>query len=234
MQGTHNYGKQCNTSIQYTGNGNNTDLHLSCCMHYKQVRITDATAPIRGSTTLTVTTSDFFYTSALQGKSITVNGAGANGANLETTINTRTSGTVVELTNAASTTVSNATITVTTGLFGTAMKNTDDIEVYVDGVKQTYTTHYTVLLNVGDASNKNGTVQFVTAPASASTITIVRDVELSRTTDFQRGGALTSKDLNAEFDNIVMALQDNIESAHLKFPDELVSRSNLTHLWQTE
>ena len=222
-------------SIQYTGNGNNTDFAFTFVVPALQTgnTITDATASITsGSTTLTVTTSDFFYTSALQGKSITVNGAGANGANLETTINTRTSGTVVELTNAASTTVSNATITVTTGLFGTAMKNTDDIEVYVDGVKQTYTTHYTVLLNVGDASNKNGTVQFVTAPANASTITIVRDVELSRTTDFQRGGALTSKDLNAEFDNIVMALQDNIESAEsnaLKFPaDELVSTTDST------
>ena len=95
-------------SIQYTGNNSNTDFTFTFVVPALQTgnTITDATASITsGDQTLTVTTADFFYTSALQGKSITVNGAGSGGANLETTINTRTSGTVVELVDAASTTV---------------------------------------------------------------------------------------------------------------------------------
>jgi len=222
-------------SVQYTGNNSSTDFTFTFVVPALQTgnTITDSTASITsGSTTLNVTTADFFYTSALQGKSITINGAGSGGADLVSTINTRNSGTQVDLTDTAGTTVSGATITVTTGLFGTAMKNTGDLEVYVDGVLQTYTTHYTVLLDTGDGSNKGGTVQFVTAPATDAVITIIRDVELSRTVDFQRGGSLTSKDLNAEFDNIVMALQDNIESNEsnsLKFPaSEVVATADST------
>ena len=174
---------------------------------------TNAADTITGSTTGALSTfpsalNHVFNTSDLAGKTITVAGAGASSSVLTTTINTVTSGTQVELVGTASTTVTGAAINITTGTFATTLKTNADLEIYVDNVLKTYTTHYTVLLNVGDDSNKAGKVIFSSAPADGAKITIKRNVALSRTTDFQTGGALTSKTLNAEFDNVVMAVQD--------------------------
>ena len=213
-------------SVQYTGNGSVKEFAFTFVAPASLTggTITNSTGAINASDqTLTVSTADFFYTTDLVGKAITVTGAVASSATLSTTILSRTSGTVVELVDAAGTSVTGQTVTVTTGTFATILKRNADIEVYVDGTLQTYTTHYTVLLNVGDDSNKQGKVVFGTAPANGAKITILRNVELARTTDFAAGGALTSKTLNAEFDNIIMSVQDldrETGGTAIKFPVE--------------
>jgi hypothetical protein len=213
-------------SVQFTANGSTTEFAFTFVAPASDSggSITTSSGAIdSGDQTLTVSTSDFFYTSDLVGKAITVTGAGAASATLSTTILSRTSGTVVELTDAASTTVTGQTVVVTTGTYATTLNNNSDIKVYVDGVLKTYTTHYTVRLAVGDDSNKPGTVIFGSAPAEDSIVTIQRDVTLARTTDFQTGGALTAKTLNSEFDTMIMAIQDtqfDTTAGAVKFPQD--------------
>ena len=223
-------------SIQFTANGSTTNFAFTFVVPASDTggTITTATGSISaGDQTLTVTDADFFYTSDLVGKAITVAGAGSGSATLSTTILSRTSGTVVELTDAASTTVSGQNVVVTTGTFATTLLNNSDIEVFVDGVKKTIgaSNDYTVRLNVGDDSNKSGEVIFNSAPANNSKITIQRDVTLARTTDFQTGGALTAKTLNSEFDTMIMAIQDtqfDTSAGAVKFPaDETPTSSTL-------
>ena len=209
--------------IQFTGNNSTTEFAFNFVVPASLTtgEITDSTASItQGTTTLTVSTSDLFYTSDLQGKAITIAGAGAGSSTLETTIVTVDSATQVTIANAASVTVSNAAIVVTTGKTGTTLKNNNEIEVFVDSTQQTINSDYTVRLNVGDDANKQGTVIFTSPPASSTIVSIVRNIELSRTSDFQAGGALTAKELNAQFDNVVMAVQDqkNDDDRFIQFP----------------
>ena len=223
-------------SISFTANGSTDEFAFTFLVPAQDTTgtITDSTASISsGSTTLNVTTADLFYTSDLQGKAITVAGAGTSSATLSTTINTRTDGDTVELTTAAGTTVSGAAITITTGTFNTSLKTNSDLKVFVDGTLKTITTHYTVRLNLGDDPNKGGTVIFTTGnvPTNGQKVVIVRDVTLARTTDFQTGGALTAKTLNSEFDTMVMAIQDtqfDTAASAIKFPsDESLSTTFL-------
>ena len=209
--------------IQFTGNNSTTEFAFNFVVPASLTtgEITDSTASItQGTTTLTVSTSDLFYTSDLQGKAITIAGAGAGSSTLETTIVTVDSATQVTIANAASVTVSNAAIVVTTGKTGTTLKNNNEIEVFVDSTQQTINSDYTVRLNVGDDANKQGAVIFTSPPASSTIVSIVRNIELSRTSDFQAGGALTAKELNAQFDNVVMAVQDqkNDDDRFIQFP----------------
>jgi len=215
-------------SIQYTANGSTSEFAFTFVVPASDTggTITTSTGSISASDqTLTVTAADFFYTADLVGKAITVAGAGDSSATLETTILSRTSGTVVELTDAATTTVSGQTVVVTTGTFATTLLNNSDIKVFVNGVEKTIgaSNDYTVLLNVGDDANKSGKVIFNSPPSNTSKITIKRDVTLARTTDFQTGGALTAKTLNSEFDTMIMAIQDTqFESTAgaVKFPQD--------------
>jgi hypothetical protein len=74
--------------------------------------ITDATADTsQGSTTLTVENANFFH-SGMQGKSITVTGAGASSSNLTTTIQTVIDDKTITMADAAGTLTNNTTITV--------------------------------------------------------------------------------------------------------------------------
>ena len=176
-------------------------------------------------------TADQTFTTEDVGKVIVVIGAGSGGADLNTTVLSYTNSNAVVLSDAVETTVANTTANITTGLFGTTMKNNADIEVYVDGALQTYTTNYTVTLNSGDDSNKQGNIDFVSAPANASSIVIKRDVELERTTDFQTAGAFRATTVNQEFDTVIMAVQDSqstLESSYIHFPDgEVVTTATL-------
>jgi hypothetical protein len=209
--------------VQFTGNNSTTEFAFNFVVpaSLDTGLINDSTAGItQGTTSLTVSTADLFYTSDLQGKTITIAGAGAGSSTLTTTIVTVNSGTNVTIADAASVTVNNAAIVVTTGQTGTTLKNNNEIEVFVDSTQQTITTDYTVRLNVGDDLNKQGTVIFTSPPASSTTVTIARNIELSRTSDFQSGGALTARELNAQFDNVVMAVQDqkNDDDRFVQFP----------------
>lgn len=79
-----------------------------------------------------------------------------------------------------------------------------DIEVAVDGVVKTLTTHYT-LSGVGD--DAGGNVTFLTAPAADTVVTRRRDMAYVRTTDYQYQGDLPNDVLNADQDAPVLMLQ---------------------------
>lgn len=79
-----------------------------------------------------------------------------------------------------------------------------DIEVAIDGVVKTLSTHYT-LSGVGDAGG--GNITFLTAPASGTTVTRRRNMAFVRTTDYQYQGDLPTDVLNSDQDAPVMMLQ---------------------------
>ncbi|MBL6934020.1 MAG: hypothetical protein ISR48_01270 [Alphaproteobacteria bacterium] len=79
-----------------------------------------------------------------------------------------------------------------------------DLEVYEDAALQTITTHYTV---AGAGNSSGGSVTFVTAPANGVVVTLLRDVAIKRTTDFQEGGAFRAKTINDELDRMTAGLQ---------------------------
>ena len=221
-------------SITFTANGSTTDFAFNFVVPATDTTgtITDSTADMsNGSAVLTVDTANLFYTSTLQGKAITVTGAGVSSADLTTTILSVDSATQITLNASASTAVTNTNISITTGTFNTTLKTNSDLLVFVDGTQQTITTHYTVRLNLGDDANKSGTVIFGSAPANGAKVVVLRDVTLQRTTDFQTGGALTAKSLNAQFDTMIMAVQDtqfDTAASAVKFPsDETLSTTTL-------
>jgi hypothetical protein len=92
-----------------------------------------------------------------------------------------------------------------------------DIKVYVDGTLKTQGTgsaNYAVQNGSGVAGLTNtgtGSVVFVTAPSNATTITILSDIPLSRTSLYTSGGNVTASALEDDFDTITMALGDREE-----------------------
>lgn len=92
-----------------------------------------------------------------------------------------------------------------------------DLDVYLDGVLQTETTHYTVS---GAGNEGGGTVTFVTPPPTASSVIIVRDMALTQETDIPNGGILLSNALENEFDRSRIADQQINEKAEraLQYP----------------
>jgi hypothetical protein len=106
----------------------------------------------------------------------------------------------------------------------------DDLNVYVDGVQKTKTTHYT-LASGGSGSTGSITLS-VTGVAGGSTVVITRDIDLERTTDFQTSGPFNIASLNTELDRftaIAADLQDGVDrslrltdfdaAANLTLPD---------------
>ena len=85
---------------------------------------------------------------------------------------------------------------------------TSDIDVYLNDEKQNTNT-YTV---TGERSSQGGTVTFATAPTSGTTITIVRNLSIERTSDFQEGGALRADTLNDELDYQIACQQQIADS----------------------
>ena len=89
-----------------------------------------------------------------------------------------------------------------------------DLTVYVDGVEKTITTDYSV--TGGDGST--GTITFVTADpgeeqqvtgaTGGSTVTIVRDIPIERTTDFTAGADINRAALNTQLDTIIGLIAD--------------------------
>ena len=206
--------------VLYTADGSNPKFSITFELPANITSgntITDTKSNITsGSNVLTTGTSNVFYDSSnLVGKSITIVGAGTGGANLQATINTVTNSEAIVINTDAITTVTNATIVVTTGQTGTTIRNNGDIIVSVDGVAKTIGTDYNVELNIGDSVSKKGNVIFASAPANTSVVTLQRDIEVERTTDFQTGGALTAENLNKEFDQMLMSVQDQAVDSDL-------------------
>ena len=93
-----------------------------------------------------------------------------------------------------------------------------DIAVYVGSTKKQLTVDYTVS---GANTTGGGTVTLNNA-VSNTTVTLVRDIEIKRTTDFPASGAFQVESLNTELDRITavqQTLEDNI-SRSLRLADE--------------
>ena len=97
-----------------------------------------------------------------------------------------------------------------------------DLNVYVDNVKQTLTTHYKISdsntnANAGHTSGTDGFVHFtsaVTASGADKKIVLTRSIVLQRTTDFPASGAFQIGSLNTELDKIIAIqadLKDDID-----------------------
>lgn len=84
----------------------------------------------------------------------------------------------------------------TTFEFPFAIFKNENIEVYLGDVIQNANT-YTVS---GAGQTEGGSITFDSAPAQGTVVTIYRNLDIERTTDFQEGGALRANALNYEFD----------------------------------
>ncbi len=77
----------------------------------------------------------------------------------------------------------------------------DDVDVYLGEDLQT--SDYTVIIN----EENGGKVVFNEAPAAGLVVTIIRNLEIQRTSDFQESGAFRAKVINHELDYQVASLQ---------------------------
>ena len=91
-----------------------------------------------------------------------------------------------------------------------------DLKVYVDSTLKTLTTHYTVS---GAGTSGGGTVTMGTGVSNA-TVTITRDMAISRTTDFPVSGAFQIDTLNDELDKQVAMMQQNERDIARTFKSE--------------
>lgn len=87
--------------------------------------------------------------------------------------------------------------------------NHKNLVVYVDEKIQP-TSDYTITL---DTDTSGGTVTFITPPKAGHTVTLMRQLNLERTTDFQEGGALRATALNHELDYQMACMQQVSEQA---------------------
>jgi len=97
--------------------------------------------------------------------------------------------------------------------FPFAIFTSDDIDVYLDDTLQSTTT-YSVN---GIRHSDGGTVSFDTPPAIDTVITIIRNLSIERTTDFQEGGALRADVLNDELDYQIACQQQIAENLNRTF-----------------
>ncbi|MBR6412248.1 MAG: hypothetical protein IKS41_03700 [Alphaproteobacteria bacterium] len=97
--------------------------------------------------------------------------------------------------------------------FPFAIFSSDDIDVYLDDTLQS-TTSYSV---TGIRHSDGGTVSFTEAPAIDKVITIVRNMSIERTTDFQEGGVLRADVLNDELDYQIACQQQIADSLNRTF-----------------
>ena len=79
-----------------------------------------------------------------------------------------------------------------------------ELQVVVDDVLQTLTTDYTVN-GAGDPTG--GTIDFVTAPANLSVVTLSGELDYKRDTDFIENGGLRSGTVDDDLDRNVMLIQ---------------------------
>jgi hypothetical protein len=91
--------------------------------------------------------------------------------------------------------------------------------VTATGVETTksLSTHYTVQ---GAGNESGGTVTMGVAPASATTLTIKRELALTQTTDFLANDAFSSESLESALDRLIMVSQqlDELDDRSINFP----------------
>lgn len=99
-----------------------------------------------------------------------------------------------------------------------------DIAVYVDGDKQTLTTHYAV---TGAGQSAGGSVTFLLAPGNGAAVALVRELTIKRLSDFQSSGEFRAKVINDELDFQTAVLQqledDIVRSVRLSASDPTAS-----------
>ena len=76
------------------------------------------------------------------------------------------------------------------------------ILVYLNDTLQTITTHYTLT-----DPDSTGTVTFVTAPATGTLVTILRETDFLQTTDYANNDILDAETLESAFDKLTMMCQ---------------------------
>ena len=89
--------------------------------------------------------------------------------------------------------------------FNFEIADSSSIDVYVGSTLKTLTTDYTVSFDSGTSGT--GTVTFTSAPSSG-TVTLIRNTNLARTTDFENSGAFLASTVNAELDRLSQAVID--------------------------
>lgn len=82
----------------------------------------------------------------------------------------------------------------------------EDLLVYINGVLKTLTTHYTVA-GEGASELSSRKVTLVTGATTGDSVVIVRDIVISRTTDFPTSGPFNITSLNTQLDKIFAILQ---------------------------
>lgn len=100
----------------------------------------------------------------------------------------------------------------------------DDVDVYIGEILQM--DGYQVELG----TDGGGKVIFTEAPAKDKTVTIIRNLEVKRTSNFQENGALRAKVINHELDYQVASIQQLEEKIGrtVVFPPYLASNVNVT------
>jgi len=87
--------------------------------------------------------------------------------------------------------------------FSFQVNASSELQVYINDVLKSETTHYSVSLN----ADGTGTVTFGSATTAGEIITIIGDQPLSRTTVFQTGQTNNPTTLETEFDNVLIRQQ---------------------------
>ena len=87
--------------------------------------------------------------------------------------------------------------------FSFQVNASSELQVYINDVLKSETTHYSVSLN----TDGTGTVNFGSATTAGEIITIIGDQPLSRTTVFQTGQTNNPTTLETEFDNVLIRQQ---------------------------
>jgi hypothetical protein len=81
-----------------------------------------------------------------------------------------------------------------------------DLDVYVSGVLKALGVDYTVS---GVGADVGGSVTFLTgAPGGTTTVSIIRTMEVSRSTDYQQQGDFNADTVNPDFDRAILLIQD--------------------------
>jgi len=82
------------------------------------------------------------------------------------------------------------------------------VEVYLNGVLKTISTHYTVS---GVGTPAGGNVTFLTAPASSVKVLLLRNVPLTQSTDYQTAAKFPAETHEAALDKLTMIAQQLTE-----------------------
>lgn len=86
--------------------------------------------------------------------------------------------------------------------------NKDDVVVVQNSTTLSEGTDYTVS---GVGNNSGGNITFTVGATAGDTITIYRDMAYERTTDYQTSGDFLAAEVNADFDRLWLAVQQNEE-----------------------